>query len=51
MIVIDKETQEDVAKWYALKTSTVNNLIRKVRKDKNHMHLLIDKESQDLIDR
>lgn len=44
MVVIEKEKHEDVAKTFGLKTSSIHNLIRKVRTKKNYMQLLIDNE-------
>ena len=50
MVFVEKEKHEDVAKTYGLRTTSILNLVRKVRKKKNYMRLLIESEQEDLRD-
>ena len=50
-VIIDKESHNDVAKVYGLKTAAITKLISNQKKDKNLMTLLIEKQEEDLMNR
>ena len=50
-VIIGKESHDDVAKVYGLKTAAITKLISNQKKDKNLMTLLIEKQEEDLMNR